>query len=75
MLATYPKTRFTIYMIAIASQVASFFVTIYSPEIATAFSQTSDILAALALGTAATNLSTGRTETDKTVFTGSGYEG
>lgn len=74
MLTNYPKTRLTIYLIAIAAQVLSFFVTIYSHEIATAFSQTADVLGALALGTAATNLSTSRPEPLSAAYKGSGYE-
>lgn len=56
MLSSYPIVRLVIYLIAIVAQVASFFVTITSPELADAFSQTSDVLATLALATAATNL-------------------
>lgn len=48
--------RVVIYLIGVAAQVASFFVTIYSPELAQAFSQTSDVLGTLALGTALTNM-------------------
>lgn len=57
MLSQYPKVRLGVYLIAIAAQIASFFVTIYSPDLAQAFSQTSDVLATIALATAATNLS------------------
>lgn len=75
MLTNYPKTRLGIYLLAIAAQVASFFVTIYSPEFAQAFSQTSDVLGALALGTAASNLSEKRTELPSAQFRGSGHDG
>lgn len=75
MLTNYPKTRLGIYLVAIAAQVASFFVTIYSPEFAQAFSQTSDVLGALALGTAATNLPTGHAAAPEATFKGSGYDG
>lgn len=75
MLTNYPKTRLGIYLVAIAAQVASFFVSIYSVEFAQAFSQTSDVLGALALGTAATNLADKRTELPSAEFKGSGYDG
>ena len=50
------SVRVVIYLIGVAAQVASFFVTITSPELAQAFSQTSDVLGTLALGTALTNM-------------------
>lgn len=57
MLTNHPKIRLAAYLIGIGAQVASFFVAIFSPELATAFSQTSDVLGAIALATAATNVS------------------
>ena len=67
MLANAPKTRVVIYLIGIASQIASFFVAIYAPDVAQAFSQTADVLGAIALGTAITNI-----PSDK-VYTGEGF--
>lgn len=58
MLKNHKNLRVSIYLIGVASQIASFFVTIFSPELATAFSQTADVLATIALGTALTNIST-----------------
>lgn len=57
MLSNNPKTRVVIYLIGIAAQIASFFVAIFAPEVAQAFSQTADVLGAIALGTAVTNAS------------------
>jgi hypothetical protein len=56
MLSNHPTIRLVIYGLGIVAQIASFFVTIYSPELAQAFSQTSDVLGAVALVTAATNI-------------------
>ena len=56
MLKNYKNIRVIIYIIGIAAQIASFFVTIFSPELAQAFNQTSDVLGTVALGTALTNL-------------------
>ena len=44
MLKNYKNVRVIIYIIGIAAQIASFFVTIFSPELAQAFNQTSDVL-------------------------------
>ena len=57
MLKNHKELRVVIYLVGIAAQIASFFVTIFSPELAQAFSQTADVLATVALGTALTNIS------------------
>lgn len=57
MLKNHKNVRVSIYLIGVASQIASFFVTIFSPELAAAFGQTADVLATIALGTALTNIS------------------
>lgn len=66
MLGRNPKTRLTIYLLGISAQIVSFFVAIYAPELAEAFSKTAEVLGAIALGTAALNLdtSTGISEFD-----------
>ena len=56
MLANHPNVRLVIYIVGIAAQIASFFVSIFSPDLAQAFSQTSDVLGAVALATAVTNV-------------------
>lgn len=56
MLANYPTVRIIIYILGIVAQIVSFFVTIFSPELAQAFSQTSDVLGAVAIATAITNV-------------------
>lgn len=52
MFTNNPKTRLAIYILGMASQVASFFVSTFAPEIAEAFSKTADALTAIAVGTA-----------------------
>ncbi|QIK61789.1 hypothetical protein G7068_16110 [Leucobacter viscericola] len=56
MLTNHHKTRLAIYIVGVAAQVTSFFVTLVSPELAGAFSQTADVLGAIALTTALTNV-------------------
>lgn len=56
MLAKYPYVRVAIYLLAVASQIASFFVVIVNKDLATAFVSTSSVLAAVAGLTALTNL-------------------
>lgn len=58
MLSNHPRIRVGIYVAAVAAQIASFFVTLYSPDLAQAFVSTSQVLAAVAGVTALTNLST-----------------
>lgn len=53
------SVRVTIYLVGVAAQVTSFFVTITSPEYADAFSQTANVLTTLALGTALSNIESG----------------
>lgn len=50
----YPRVRLAIYLLGIASQIVSFFVT---GDLSEAFQKTGDVLAGLALATAATNIS------------------
>lgn len=57
MLKNHKNIRVVIYIVGIVAQIASLFVSIVSPELGAAFSQTSDILGTVALGTALTNLS------------------
>lgn len=56
MFSNHPRVRVGIYLLAVASQVAAFFVRIYSPELGTAFSDTADLLSVVAVGTALTNI-------------------
>lgn len=56
MLKNYRTVRVILYVLGIVAQVASFFVTIVSPELAAAFTQTANVLGAVALGTAVTNV-------------------
>lgn len=56
MLTKHPRIRAGIYVTAIASQIAAFFVVIYSPEIADAFTSTAQLLAGVAGVTAIANL-------------------
>ena len=55
MLTNHPKVRLVIYILAIASLVASFFVVQFSPELATAFVSTSSVLGSVAGVTAIAN--------------------
>lgn len=57
MFASNPNLRIAIYLLAVASQIASFFVTLYSPDLAVAFVSTAGVLTALAGGTAISNIS------------------
>ena len=67
LLGENPKTRLVIYLLGISAQIVSFFVAIYAPDLAEAFSQTADVLGVIAMGTAAVNLdsSTGLGEFDR----------
>lgn len=56
MLSNHPRIRVGIYVAAVAAQIASFFVTLYSADLAQAFVSTSQVLAAVAGVTALTNL-------------------
>lgn len=56
MFANSPKIRQGIYIIAVAAQVASFFVAIVNAELAAAFLAASGVLAAVAGVTALTNV-------------------
>jgi uncharacterized membrane protein HdeD (DUF308 family) len=55
--ANYPVIRVVIYILAVAAQIASFFVGIYSPELAGAFVSASGALATIAGVTALANIS------------------
>lgn len=57
MFSNHPRIRIGLYLVAVASQVAAFFVRIYSPELGEAFSSTADLLSVIAVGTALTNVS------------------
>ena len=54
-----PTVRKVIYGVAIASQVASFFLVISMPDLATAFVSTSGLLASVAGVTALSNITPG----------------
>jgi len=54
--ANYPIIRAVIYGLAVAAQVASFFVALYSPELAGAFVSASGVLATVAGVTALANI-------------------
>ena len=56
MFSNSPKIRQGIYIIAVAAQVASFFVAIVNAELAAAFLSASGVLAAVAGVTALTNV-------------------
>jgi hypothetical protein len=56
MFSNNPRIRQAIYGLAIAAQVASFFVTLVNAELAAAFLATSGVLAAVAGVTALTNI-------------------
>lgn len=56
MFSNSPKIRQAIYALAVASQVASFFVALINAELAAAFLSTSGVLAAVAGVTALTNI-------------------
>lgn len=57
MFKSYKEVRLGIYLLGIAAQVASFFVSITAPEFGQALVQTADVLTVFALSTALTNLS------------------
>ena len=54
------QIRVGIYCVGVLAQIASFFVTIVSPEYGDAFTQTADLLTVVALGTALTNITDGK---------------
>ncbi|MCU1440002.1 MAG: hypothetical protein JWP85_999 [Rhodoglobus sp.] len=56
MLSKYPAVRVAIYLLAVASQIASFFVFIVNKDLASAFVSTSSVLTAIAGVTALTNI-------------------
>jgi hypothetical protein len=56
MLSSHPTARVVLYVAALIAQVASFFVALTSPELATAFVSTSTVLGAAAAGTALSNV-------------------
>ncbi len=56
MLANHPTARVILYVAALLAQIASFFVTLTSPELGAAFVSTSTVLGAAAAGTALSNV-------------------
>lgn len=56
MFSNSPRVRQIVYGLAIASQIASFFVALYSPDLANAFVATAGVLSAVAGVTALTNV-------------------
>lgn len=56
MLTQFPQVRVVLYALAILTNVASFFVVIYSPELAQAFVSTSALLTTAAGAVAITNV-------------------
>lgn len=56
MFTNSPRIRQIIYGLAIAAQIASFFVALISPDLATAFVSTAGVLAAVAGVTALSNI-------------------
>jgi hypothetical protein len=56
MFSDTPLVRKVIYGLAIAAQIAAFFIRIYSPELADAFTNTANLLGTLAGVTALTNI-------------------
>lgn len=56
MFTNSPRIRQGIYLLAIAAQIASFFVTIINPDLAVAFVSTAGLLTVVAGGTALSNL-------------------
>lgn len=56
MFKKYKEVRLGIYILGIAAQVASFFVSITAPEFGDALVKTADLLTVFALSTALTNL-------------------
>lgn len=65
MFKNYKEIRVIIYAIGIVAQIASFFVSIRSPEFGQAFVNTADLLTVVALGTALSNLSDNRDTSEK----------
>jgi hypothetical protein len=51
-----PRVRQVIYALAVAAQIASFFITLTNAELAVAFVSTATVLTALAGGTALSNI-------------------
>ena len=60
MLSQYPYIRVAIYVLAIASQIASFFVVLVDKDLALAFVSTSTLLTGVAGYAALSNLSPAR---------------
>jgi hypothetical protein len=56
MLTQFPQVRVVLYALAILTNIASFFVVIYSPELAQAFVSTSALLTTAAGAVAITNV-------------------
>lgn len=56
MLTQFPQVRVVLYALAILTNVASFFVVLYSPELAQAFVSTSALLTTAAGAVAITNV-------------------
>lgn len=56
MLSNHPRIRVGLYLLAVAAQITAFFVRINSPELGSAFSDSADLLAVIAIGTALTNI-------------------
>lgn len=56
MFSNSPRVRQIVYGLAIAAQIASFFVALYSPDLANAFVATAGVLSTVAGVTALTNV-------------------
>lgn len=56
MFSNHPKIRIGIYCLAVASQIASFFVVLTDPDLAAAFVSTSTVLTSVAGVTAVSNV-------------------
>lgn len=56
MFSNSPRARQVVYVLAVASQIASFFVALYSPDLANAFVATAGVLSTVAGVTALTNV-------------------
>lgn len=56
MFSNYPAIRIGLYVLSLASTIASFFVTLYNPDLAIAFVSTSGVLTTAAGITALSNI-------------------
>ena len=56
MFSNSPRARQVVYVLAVASQIASFFVALYSSDLANAFVATAGVLSTVAGVTALTNV-------------------